>query len=639
MSDRLAAPQEEAMTGRQKTRTQLDLPLNALAELAVPMPPSGGDKTFIVPPDWIGAPIQSRLASVLASVLTVVQQPEAEGATLARRGAALRAAVMADREAIVDLTSAVLARRLMSVAGKALPRTQRAAPKAWLAVARRLADNLLGDPAALDKVAGWIGVSVSAWADDDRAESQEVLARRIAYLVSTHAEDAAGSLVELLLPPNRPIEYLAGLLKAPDSLGSEGLLPQVPNGTLVVLASGRFHDIREALYKNTFQKVEGSPWPTAPLLRDGSRGYAQLRPPVMDSEPLLPASRLQAWVTTMWRQQSELSDLDADGLDALCAIYLGQARVADDAAVADVDEILAMRGLKPKRGGQGRRGGYEPEQRAEMLKALSHIQNLWIDIGEIKIYEQAGSGRGGRHSTIKTLQSRPFIITDRMGQVRLDGYLDVERFIFRPGKAFAAFLFGAGRETGLLFQKALQYDPVRRKWEKRLTRYTSWQWQAQARTGKFVQRFGVRALLDAVGETLNDRYPMKTRVRLEKALSTLEADGVLARWRYTDWEPDTADQRRWATAWLDAEIAIEAPTMIREYYERQWDEADVPPAEILAVEDVSARIRHHRKTLGVSQEEAARRLGIRQGHFSKLERGRVQPSGKLRDQIDIWLGE
>jgi len=622
------------MTGRQKTRTQLDLPLNALAELAVPMPPSGGDKTFIVPPDWLGGPIQSRLAAILAAIGST----DRDGQTPARLGDALRAGVEADRAAIVDLTGAVIARRLMMVAGNAVARSYRPAPKAWLAVSRRLADNLLGDASALDKVAGWIGVSVSAWAEDDLAESPEVLARRIAYLVTTHAEDAAGSLVELLLPPNRPIEYLAGLLKAPDSLGSEGL-PQVPNGTLVVLASGRFHDIREALYKNTFQKVEGSPWPTAPLLRDGSRGYAQLRPPVMDSEPLLPASRLQAWVATMWRQQSELSDLDADGLDALCAIYLGQARVADDAAVADVDEILAMRGLKPKRGGQGRRGGYEPEQRAEMLKALSHIQNLWIDIGEIKIYEQAGGGRRGKHSTIKTLQSRPFIITDRMGQVRLDGYLDVERFIFRPGKAFAAFLFGAGRETGLLFQKALQYDPVRRKWEKRLTRYTSWQWQAQARTGKFVQCFSVRTLLDAVGESLNDRYPMKTRIRLEKALTTLQEDGVLARWRYTDWAPEETDQRRWATSWLEAEIAIEAPTMIRDYYERQWDDSDLPPVDRLPVEDVSARIRHHRKTLGVSQEEAARRLGIRQGHFSKLERGRVQPSGKLRDQIDLWLGE
>lgn len=273
----------------------------------------------------------------------------------------------------------------------------------------------------------------------------------------------------------------------------------------------------------------------------------------------------------MWRQQSELSDLDADGLDALCALYLSQARAPDDAAVADVDEILGMRGLKPKRGGQGRRGGYEPEQRAEMLKALSHIQNLWIDIGEVRVYEGGGDGRRQRSSTLKTLQSRPFIITDRMGQVRLDGYLDVERFIFRPGKAFAAFLFGAGRQTGLLFQRALQYDPVRRKWEKRLTRYTSWQWQAHARNGQFTQRFSVRTLLDAVGEALNERYPAKTRTRLEKALTTMKADGVITTWHYVGKPLDGLNRHGWGAQWLDAEIGIEAPQMIRDYYLRSID--------------------------------------------------------------------
>lgn len=622
------------MASRRKTEGQLALPLNGLAELAVPLPP-GRDRAFFVPVNWLGEPIEGRLGHLLAAV----KRSTSEGLAQEHGIAALRAGLETNRAAIVQLTGAVIARRLMAAPRAAASRGEKALPEACLTVARRLADNLLAEPAALDKVARWLAVSVSAWAAEDRAESESVLARRLAYLIASHAEDSAAALVELLLPPNQPAEYLDDLLKAPQAGAGERALPQLPAGTLIVLASGYFHDIREALYKNTFRRVEGSPWPTAPLLRDGSRGYAQLRPAVMDSEPLLPTSRLQAWVTTMWRQQSELSDLDADGLDALCAIYLGQARAADDAAVADVDEILAMRGLKPKRGGQGRRGGYEPEQRAEMLKALSHIQNLWIDIGEVKIYERSGSGQRARHSTIKTLQSRPFIITDRMGQVRLDGYLDVERFIFRPGKAFAAFLFGAGRETGLLFQKALQYDPMRRKWEKRLTRYTSWQWQAHARNGKFVQRLNVRVLLDAVGEILNDRYPAKTRIRLEKALTTLMEDGVLARWGYTSWELGATERRGWGAEWLDAEIAIEAPRMIREFYERHLDDIAPPAAKQLPVDEFSSKIRRHRKTLGVSQEEAARRLGIRQGHFSKLERGRVRPSEKLRHEIDAWFGE
>lgn len=621
------------MARPRKAIVQLALPLSGLADLTVPLPP-GVEKTFAVPGEWLQAPI----ATKLADTLDAVRRSMAENHPQDQRMSALRLGLEADRTSIIELTGAIIAQHLVSIARVSAKQTHLPSPEAWLSVARKLSENLLTSPSALDKIAQWIAASISAWAAEDRNESDEVLARRIAYLVTTHAEDSAGALVELLIPPNRPATYLEKLLNTPDAVGDEFKLPQLPDGTLVVLASGHFHDIREALYKNTFQHVEGSPWPTAPLLRDGSRGYAQLRPAVMDSEPLLPASRLEAWVTTMWRQQSELSDLDADGLDALCAIYLSQARAADDAAVADVDEILAMRGLKPKRGGQGRRGGYEPEQRAEMLKALSHIQNLWIDIGEVKIYERGSEGKRARQSTIKTLQSRPFIITDRMGQVRLDGYLDVERFIFRPGKAFAAFLFGAGRETGLLFQKALQYDPIRRKWEKRLTRYTSWQWQAHARNGKFIQRFTTRMLLDAVGEELNDRYPAKTRDRLEKALGILTEDGVLAGWNYVAWHPAASDKRRWGSDWLDAEIAIEAPRMIREYYARHFDEPVMPIPQRSSKDELPQKIRQHRKALGISQEEAAQGLGIRQGHFSKLERGRVRPSAKLRHQIVSWLG-
>ncbi len=620
------------MPSRRKPIPQLPLPLTGLAELAVPLQP-GDDKAFVVRASWLGSPIESRLEHSLATI----RHPDLEGQTQEQRAGAIRVSLVSDRDAVTQLIGAVIARRI----SEALPAkaSSKISKEACFSIACRLAENFLAEPAALDKVARWLAVSVSAWAAADRAESTETLARRLAYLVSIHAEDAAGALVELLLPPNRPAGYLEALLRSPEAAAAEQALPQIPPGTMIVLASGHFHDIREALYKNTFRKVEGTPWPTASLKRNGASGYAQLRPAVMDSEPLLPGSRLQAWVTTMWRQQSELSDLDADGLDALCALYLSQARAPDDAAVADVDEILGMRGLKPKRGGQGRRGGYEPEQRAEMLKALSHIQNLWIDIGEVRVYEGGGDGRRQRSSTLKTLQSRPFIITDRMGQVRLDGYLDVERFIFRPGKAFAAFLFGAGRQTGLLFQRALQYDPVRRKWEKRLTRYTSWQWQAHARNGQFTQRFSVRTLLDAVGEALNERYPAKTRTRLEKALTTMKADGVITTWHYVGKPLDGLNRHGWGAQWLDAEIGIEAPQMIRDYYIRSVDAEPMSLVDASPSGEMAERVRHHRRMLGLSQEEAAQRLGIRQGHFSKLERGRVTPSEKLRHEIEVWLGE
>ena len=291
------------MAPRPKPSDQLPLPLAGLTELAVPLSP-GQEKTFAVPSSWLGSPIERHLLHVIAAVKRTADAGQGQHAR------DIRNSLTADKEAVTQLIAAVIARRL-TAAVQPTPRGRPISADACLTVARRLAENFLAEPTAFDKVARWVAVSVSAWAAEDRAASEGILARRIGYLIAAHADDTAGVLVELLRPPHRPAGYLEDLLRSPETAAGKNALPQIPPGTMIVLASGHFHDIREALYKNTFRRVEGTPWPTAQLKRNGASGYAQLRPAVMDSEPLLPHGRLQAWVTTMWRQQSELSDLDA----------------------------------------------------------------------------------------------------------------------------------------------------------------------------------------------------------------------------------------------------------------------------------------------------------------------------------------
>ena len=51
------------------------------------------------------------------------------------------------------------------------------------------------------------------------------------------------------------------------------------------------------------------------------------------------SGRDHRWAQRMWEQREELSDLDADALDALCGLWLTQAQRSGDDAVADVDEL------------------------------------------------------------------------------------------------------------------------------------------------------------------------------------------------------------------------------------------------------------------------------------------------------------
>ena len=446
-------------------------------------------------------------------------------------------------------------------------------------------------------------------------------------------------------PPDR-LERLIGLrpLRKGDIATSrrrnaprDSLSPLLRGGHFTVMSSAHYHALREALYKNTFQKVEGTPWPTAQLEKGNALGRAQLRPPEADAQSLMAPEEMERWASIMWQQREELSDLDADALDALSAIWLHQARDAGDRAVADVDRLLAMRGIKPKRGGQGRRGGYEAEQRAEMMRALSHIQNLWVNIAEVEVYEEHDGPGRRRKATKQTLQSRPFVITDRVGQMQLNGYMDVRKFVFRPGEGYDAFLMGPGHQVALLSAKALRYDPYRHKREKRLARYLSWQWRTKARNGEYMRPYRVATLLDAVGEEPSPTKPSRTRDRLEAALDALKADDVISDWQYDRWDEAATEHRGWAEEWRQATILVEPPQAVLDQYRRLERATPAPPPQLAAPATLGDLIKARRTESGLSQLRAAEELGVSQGYLNKLEKGKANPSRQVARRLQEWL--
>jgi len=266
-----------------------------------------------------------------------------------------------------------------------------------------------------------------------------------------------------------------------------------------------------------------------------------------------------------------------------------------------------------------------------MLQSLTHIQNLWLTMATLETYDGDATRPGTRRRTPTTraIQSRAFVITDLLGQLRLDGFVDVEKFIFRPGEVFAHFLSGPGRQTALLSAKALAYDPYRQTWEKRLTRYLSWQWRCEARTGDYLQPFAVTTLLTAVGYPVDRRRLTWQRARLEKALDTIQHDQVLATWQYAQEHAD----------WPKSTLLLEPPDVIREQYQH-LEQLEAPRRrQVLAPDALGARLKRRRQALGLSQIQAAEQLGLHQGHFSRLERGHVTPSPAVRTRLETWCAD
>lgn len=487
-----------------------------------------------------------------------------------------------------------------------------------------------------------------------RRTDQDALRERLGHLLLAYAQEFARSVVESLELPSvgdarralllsgRPADPAALLPTAPPA--RVPLIPLVEEHLRVVNVE-HYHALRAAIYKNTFARVAGQPWPTADLRPAGVDGQALLRPPTLDSIGSIPAAQVSHWAAAMWRHSEELSDLDADALDALCAIYLYQARTPHDRAVADVDGLLAMRGIQPRRREGGSRSGYETEQRQEMMRAVARIQNLWVTVAE----EPAGgdtssaNGQGGR----RAIQSPAFVITSRVGQLDLSGEMvDVERFVFRPGEVFGHYILGPGSRTVLLSARALAYDTYRQIMEKRLARHFSWQWGALGAAAPEARTYTVQALLDAIGKSLNPRRAAPLRERLEQALDTLKDDGVIAAWHYLDWDEGLAARRGWADAWLASRLQVTAPRVVRDdLVAMDGVPLRPPPAPAGAPAtwgDLVVAVKDRRFLLGLAQGGVAAYLGVSQSFYSRIERGALgeaQVRPELRERLAMWLRE
>ena len=405
---------------------------------------------------------------------------------------------------------------------------------------------------------------------------------------------------------------------------------------LHVMNNAPYQYVREALYKNSFHGVDHTPWPTASLYKGNLEGSIQLRPypspnHSYDSQSLIEKAHDQAQC---------LTDLDVDMFDALCSIFLAKARYTEDIIEIHFHDLLMIRGLKPKLGGEGRRGGYEQQQKDKVLQSLTKIQSLWLELNKATVYEKG--------KPVQTqLHGRTFLFVDHnRKEYAIEQVNNQKTFTFTIDKVFAKYLYGSGRQIALLPIQTLHYNPYSQKWEKRLARYLSWRWRTQARKGDFLQPNKIRTLLEAIGEHLNERTPSRTRDRFEKALDQLLEDGVIAAWHYHKWDETIATNKGWVRLWLDATILVEPPEIIKDQY-RSIEKPKNTTYAALDFQDSAQRkekgatlgnhLREIRKRYNLSLLQVSEELEISPSYISNIERGMKTPSVKIQNNIKRWL--
>ena len=399
----------------------------------------------------------------------------------------------------------------------------------------------------------------------------------------------------------------------------------IPN-YIFVMNNVAYQAVREAIYRKKFTQDKPDSWPKSHFIKGNTRGYIQIIPKSEEAELYKVAND----------NVHSLTNIDVDVFDIMCSIFLNKAKHPDDIIKIDLADILAMRGLKLKLGGDGRRGGYEAKQKEQVINALKNIQSLWLTIEKTVLYKNNQPVQvsvQGRTFVFKNLDGKEYIVSKKTCS---------KSVCFTVDKVFAKYLTVSQRQVALLPIKAIQYHAYRFNCEKQLCRYLSWRWRTQAYKGNFLQKNKVSTLLEATGETLNERSPLRTRDRFEKALDQLAQDGLIAAWHYVKWNEEITTNKGWAKYWLNTFVVIEPPNLVKEHYRsieknKKYNTEQKSAKKEMEDQRLGEKVLKCRKERNLTLLQLAEELQVSAPYISNIERNQVKPSAKLKAKILKWL--
>ena len=409
----------------------------------------------------------------------------------------------------------------------------------------------------------------------------------------------------------------------------------VPN-YIVVLNSVIYHAVREAIYRRDFTQGEPDSWPKYHFIKGKTKGHIRIIPKLEKDKNRMNLNENSLIMAHNIVQK--LSTIDVDVLDILCSLFLHRAKHPEEVVEIELADILVMRGLKAKLGGEGRRGGFEAKQKEQVIQALSNIQSLWLTIEKTVLYKNNQPVQVG-------VQGRTFLFKYKDGKEYVVNKENCSKTIsFTVDKVFAKYLTSSQRQVALLPIKALRYHAYRFNCEKQLCRYLSWRWRTQAFKGDFLQLNKISTLLEASGEILNERSPMRTRERFEKALDQLTADNIVAAWHYVNWDENLALSKGWTKYWLNTSVVIEPSDVVKEHYRsiKKVNKNTALQNETALKKNavhrkIGERLLEIRKEYKLTLLTVAEELQVSASYVSNIERNQAKPSAKLRMRIVKWM--
>jgi hypothetical protein len=437
---------------------------------------------------------------------------------------------------------------------------------------------------------------------------------------------------------------MAEIQKAPFELeeGPKIAHPLVLSDPLNIPSDILSYNLGRAYGTQGFGPFDGGRWPGADLSKGATRAIAEIKPPD-EIEPFLSGEELAMWQGRMWQHVKGMGDRTADTFYIFAHLWMNQAKNPEQMIRFTAEDILRCRGLKPKKSGTGRRGGYEDKQKREVAQDIGILDSTWLTVIEKDITEEVQGKKGPLKRRKKWGgQGRAVEITFREGQLDLSGRMDVPSVWYgKMGTIFARDMMGPGKQYALIAQKALHFDPHNKKYEKRLTRYLAIQWRIRQREGNYLSPYKVETLLSEIDLKISSSNPSVTKERFESMMDTLQREEVIKQWQYEQAHEEIVGRRGWVKEWMGWKVIIEPPQEIMDRYCKIKTLPRAPKAlpESMKAKPLSIgeQVKKARLTRNLTLMQAAEEIEIDAGVLSRVERGGRTPRSANLQKLQFWL--
>ncbi len=391
-----------------------------------------------------------------------------------------------------------------------------------------------------------------------------------------------------------------------------------------------YYSFRNKIATQDFS-TPGNDWPSAQLglNSDSVQALAIVKPASQEDHKdiYLLSNNMSEYVKNM-------SDLTADVYDILNNEWLNKATSEDSMITITAADILRYRGIQPR----GKNNTFHKSALENISKQIDILDKTWVKVFQVSVAKENTS----EPPDIFIGETKAVVLTSRVHQLNPDKTMQPYSWRIRPGDCFTKYLFGPGRKRAMLSQKAVAYDYYRQKYEKRLTRFLSWEWGISSKAvtiGDF-QIFKIKTLLDAISFSIEKEKPSKSKDKFEKILNTLEQDKIICKWEYgTSNTEFSYGEKFWLEKWLEWEVCIQAPPEIIQLeqnnfqYESYADDLEFTTNSL----QLGQLLKDTRIKRNCSQLSLSKILNISRGTISKIETGKLSISPAFKKSIWNWI--